>query len=73
MQISPDWFLGSEAPVLMSTIFISEFLITLPHAPDFISVGSFANAKLIDSGPASVIPYPCSVLKQLKEKLFNLN
>lgn len=57
MQISPGWLRPKETAVSMSTIFISAFLTTLPHAPDFISKGSFANAKHIAStGPASVIP-----------------
>jgi hypothetical protein len=60
MQISPDWFLGKELPVSGSTIFISAFLTTVPHAPGFTFTASLANAKLIvNTGPASVIPYPC--------------
>lgn len=60
MQISPDSFLGKEAPVSWSMILSSAFRTTVPHEPDLISNGSFAKAKLMDStGPASVIPYPC--------------
>jgi hypothetical protein len=59
MQISPALFRGWESPVSGSTIFISAFLTTVPHAPDLISKGSFAKAKHIAiTGPASVIPYP---------------
>jgi hypothetical protein len=62
MQISPGWLRGSDKPVSGSTIFSSAFRTTVPHAPDFTGVGSFANAMHIDStGPASVIPYPCSI------------
>ena len=61
MQISPGRLRPSERPVSGSTTLSSALRTTVPHDPGLAGDGSLANAGHMDStGPASVIPYPCS-------------
>ena len=70
MQISPGRLRPSERPVSGSTTLSSALRTTVPHDPGLAGDGSLANAGHMDStGPASVIPYPCSQITSGSSKI----